>query len=133
MDKRLTVLPVLAVQAMLVSCAGSAETSTAEPARIVAASGQPLSARQAGNQQDGDYAGMLRFPAVSDEHIVFSYGNDLWLIPRDGGQAEPLASPPGQELFPRFSPDGQHVVFQGNYDGDRDLYTLPIQGGVPSG
>ncbi|MEQ9096597.1 MAG: S41 family peptidase [Phycisphaerales bacterium] len=131
MDKRLTVVPVLAAQAMLVSCAGSAETSTAEPARIVAASGQPLSARQAGDQQDGDYAGMLRFPAVSDEHIVFSYGNDLWLVSRDGGRAEPLASPPGQELFPRFSPDGQHVVFQGNYDGDRDLYTLPIEGGVP--
>ncbi|MFI4881130.1 MAG: S41 family peptidase [Phycisphaerales bacterium JB064] len=136
MDMRLTVLPVLAAQAMLVSCAGSAEISTTEPARIVAASGQPRSATQAGGQQGrqqqgGDYAGMLRFPAISDDNIVFSYGNDLWLVPRDGGRAEPLASPPGQELFPRFSPDGQSVVFQGNYDGDRDLYTLPINGGVP--
>lgn len=132
MDKRLTVVPVLAAQALLVSCAGSAEVGTSEPARIVAVSGQPLSARQGGNQDGGDYAGMLRYPAVSDEHIVFSYGNDLWLISRDGGQASPLASPAGQELFPRFSPDGQSVVFQGNYDGDRDLYTLPIAGGVPS-
>jgi tricorn protease-like protein/C-terminal processing protease CtpA/Prc len=133
MDKRLTVLPVLAAQALLVSCAGSAEVGTSEPARIVAVSGQPLSARQEGNQQQAsDYAGMLRFPAVSDEHIVFSYGNDLWLVSRDGGQAVPLASPPGQELFPRFSPDGRSVVFQGNYDGDRDLYTLPIGGGVPT-
>ncbi|MEO1279442.1 MAG: hypothetical protein AAFV77_10850, partial [Planctomycetota bacterium] len=74
---------------------------------------------------------MLRFPAVSDEHVVFSYGNDLWLVPREGGMATPLASPAGQELFPRFSPDGDHIVFQGNYDGDRDIYTLPIGGGVP--
>jgi tricorn protease-like protein/C-terminal processing protease CtpA/Prc len=132
MNMRVSVLPVLAAQAMLVSCAGSAEISSSEPARIVAASGQPLSATRAGLQQDGDYAGMLRFPAVSDEHIVFSYGNDLWLVSRDGGRAEPLASPAGQEQFPRFSPDGQHVVFQGNYDGDRDLYTLPIDGGVPT-
>lgn len=134
MDKRLTVLPVLAAQAMLVSCAGSAETMPSEPARIVAASGLPVSGQRPGAQQGahgGDYAGMLRFPAVSDEHIVFSYGNDLWLVPREGGRAEPLASPPGQELFPRFSPDGKSVVFQGNYDGDRDLYTLPIGGGVP--
>ena len=80
------------------------------------------------NQPD---AGMLRYPDVSDEHIVFVYGNDLWLAPKDGGEASPVASPPGSELFPKFSPDGASVVFQGNYRGDRDLYTLPIAGGVP--
>lgn len=139
MHHRSTVLPVLSVLAahtLLASCAGSAETaggvSARPPARIVAASGQP---RPVGRVQDvpqaGEYAGMVRFPAVSAGHVVFSYGNDLWLVPRSGGLAQPLASPPGQELFPRFSPDGQHVVFQGNYDGDRDLYTLPIGGGVP--
>lgn len=129
MDMRLSVVPFLAAQAMLVSCAGSAEVSN-QPARIVAASGLPVSTQQAQLDSD-DYAGMLRFPAVSDEHVVFAYGNDLWLVPREGGQAVPLASPPGQELFPRFSPEGDHIVFQGNYDGDRDLYTLPIGGGVP--
>lgn len=134
MHKRLTVVPVLAAQALLVSCAGSAEMDQRPPARIVAAAGQAHAAGQA-IPQAGDYAGMLRYPAVSADHIVFAYGNDLWLVARDGGggggRAEPLASPPGQELFPRFSPDGQSVVFQGNYDGDRDLYTLPIAGGVP--
>lgn len=78
------------------------------------------------------HAGMLRYPDVSDEHIVFVYANDLWIVPRDGGQAVPLASPPGAEAFPRFSPDGSAIVFQGNYDGNRDLYTLPIVGGVPA-
>lgn len=133
MDMRLSVLPVLAAQAMLVSCAGSAEVSS-EPARIIAASGMPVSAQQGGGQDaltPGDYAGMLRFPAVSEQHVVFSYGNDLWIVPREGGRATPLASPPGQELYARFSPDGQHVAFQGNYDGDRDIYRLPITGGVP--
>ncbi len=76
------------------------------------------------------HAGMLRFPDVSATHIVFVYANDLWLVPRAGGLATPLASPPGQELMPRFSPDGRTIAFVGNYEGNRDLYTLPIAGGV---
>jgi len=74
-------------------------------------------------------AGMLRYPDVSATHIVFSYANDLWTVPREGGMASPLASPAGGERFPRFSPDGQSVAFVGNYDGDTDLYTIPLSGG----
>ncbi|MEW6237452.1 MAG: S41 family peptidase [Candidatus Omnitrophota bacterium] len=77
------------------------------------------------------HAGMLRYPDVSASHIVFVYANDLWLVSREGGTASPLASPPGPELFPRFSPDGQSVAFIGNYDGDRDVYVMPTAGGSP--
>ena len=73
--------------------------------------------------------GMMRFPDVSATHIVFSYANDLWLAPRDGGQARPLASPPGQEVFARFSPDGRSIAFMGNYEGGRDIYTVSTSGG----
>ncbi len=76
------------------------------------------------------HAGMLRYPDVSDSHIVFSYANDLWIASRDGGEARPLASPPGSEGFPRFSADGKTVAFVGNYEGDTDLYTIPVAGGV---
>ncbi|MGB0952806.1 MAG: hypothetical protein ACPG31_06255 [Planctomycetota bacterium] len=79
--------------------------------------------------QDPVPAGMLRYPDVSKTHIVFSYANDLWLVPRSGGMASPLASPSGGERFPRFSPDGQSVAFVGNYEGDTDLYTLSVNGG----
>ncbi|HEV8112898.1 MAG TPA: PDZ domain-containing protein [Planctomycetota bacterium] len=78
------------------------------------------------------HGGMLRFPDVSATQIVFVYADDLWLVPRDGGVAAPLASPPGTEAFPRFSPDGKTIAFVGNYDGNRDLYTIPIAGGVPT-
>lgn len=78
------------------------------------------------------HAGMLRYPDVSATHIVFVYANDLWVVPREGGMASPLASPPGQEMFPRFSPDGKSIAFIGNYDGDRDVYTVPISGGIPT-
>ncbi len=75
---------------------------------------------------------MLRFPDVSDTHIVFSYAGDLWLVAREGGIARRLSSPPGQELFPKFSPDGNWIAFSGNYDGDTDVYLMPAEGGAPT-
>jgi tricorn protease len=77
------------------------------------------------------HGGMLRYPDVSDKLITFLYANDLWVVPKEGGVATPLASPPGEEAFPRFSPDGKTIAFVGNYDGDVDLYTIPVTGGVP--
>jgi tricorn protease len=76
------------------------------------------------------HAGMLRFPDVSATHIVFVYANDLWLVPREGGLATPIASPPGPELLPKFSPDGSKIAFVGNYEGNRDLYVVSTDGGV---
>ncbi|TVQ61674.1 MAG: peptidase S41 [Phycisphaerales bacterium] len=78
------------------------------------------------------HGGMIRYPDVSRDLIVFSYANDLWTVPKSGGVATPLASPPGPELFPRFSPDGQTIAFVGNYDGGRDIYTMPVSGGIPT-
>lgn len=78
------------------------------------------------------HAGMLRYPDVSKTHIVFLYANDLWLVPREGGTALPLSSPSGTEVLPKFAPDGKTIAFVGNYDGNRDLYTLPVEGGVPT-
>src|SRR3990172_4717027 len=62
------------------------------------------------------HAGMLRFPDVSATQLVFVYANDIWVVPREGGSATPLASPPGLENFPRFSPDGRIIAFVGNYE-----------------
>ncbi|MBK9385454.1 MAG: PD40 domain-containing protein [Planctomycetes bacterium] len=76
------------------------------------------------------HAGMLRTPDVSATQIAFVYANDLWVVARDGGLAVPLASPPGPESTPRFSPDGQSIAFVGNYEGNRDLYVIPVAGGA---
>jgi len=76
-------------------------------------------------------AALLQYPDVGRDKIVFLFANDLWLVDRKGGQAAPLASPPGLERFPKFSPDGKAIAFSGNYDGNPDLYTIPVTGGVP--
>lgn len=75
-------------------------------------------------------AAMLMYPDVSKTHIAFVYQNDIWTVSRDGGEARPLAAPPGREGFPRFSPDGSKIAFVGNYEGGRDLYVIPTTGGL---
>lgn len=77
-------------------------------------------------------AGLFRFPDVSQNQIVFTYSNDLWVVPKEGGRAFKLSSPPGIETYPKFSPDGKTVAFSANYDGNRDIYTVPASGGQVS-
>ncbi len=74
---------------------------------------------------------LLRHPDVSDDHIVFAYANDLWIVSRGGGEARRLTTYQGQELHPRFSPDGQRIAFSGQYDGNTDVYVTSIDGGEP--
>lgn len=77
------------------------------------------------------HAGMIRNPDVSASHIAFRYADDLWLVPRDGGAAKPLASPPGEESFPRFNQDGSLLAFLAHYEGDPGIYIMPVNGGIP--
>lgn len=77
-------------------------------------------------------ARLMRYPDVSATQIVFTYANDLWVVPKAGGTAQRLSTPRGEEAFARFSPDGRELAFSANYDGNLDLYTLPVAGGVPS-
>ena len=76
-------------------------------------------------------AGLFRFPDVSQTQIVFTYANDLWVMPKDGGTAVKLSSPAGVEIYPKFSPDGKSIAFTGNYDGNNDVYVIGVSGGVP--
>ncbi len=74
---------------------------------------------------------MLTQPAVSKDHVAFSYANDLWVTDLDGSNPFKLTSAPGREINPCFSPDGKWVAFSGNYDGNIDVYVIPVNGGVP--
>ncbi len=76
-------------------------------------------------------ARMLRQPDVSATQIAFVYAGDIWVAPKEGGVAERLSSPAGEESFPRFSPDGTHIAFTANYDGNEDVYVVPSSGGEP--
>ncbi len=83
------------------------------------------------NSQAQNEARLLRFPAISSDAIVFSYAGDLYTVPRTGGIARKLTADIGNELFPRFSPDGRTLAFTGQYDGNTEVYTMPAEGGIP--
>ncbi|MBD3386581.1 protease [candidate division KSB1 bacterium] len=74
---------------------------------------------------------LLRFPAIYEDQIVFSYGGDLYNVDRQGGVARRLTSDTGYESFPRFSADGKHIAFTAQYDGNTEVYLIPAEGGVP--
>jgi len=76
-------------------------------------------------------ARLTRQPAVSTTQIAFVYAGDVWVAPKAGGVAQRLSTPPGEESFPRFSPDGSLIAFTGNYDGNEDIYMVPAGGGLP--
>jgi tricorn protease len=76
-------------------------------------------------------ARLFRYPHVSANQIVFVYAGDIWVMPKSGGYAQRLSSPKGEELFPRFSPDGNQIAFSANYDGNMDIYVMPSIGGLP--
>ena len=78
-----------------------------------------------------DEARLLRFPATNGSEIVFSYAGDLYKVSLNGGEARRLTSHVGYEMFPRFSPDGQTIAFTGQYDGNTEVYTIPLGGGEP--
>jgi tricorn protease len=70
-------------------------------------------------------------PAFNGTDIVFSYAGDLWRVGKAGGAAVRLTAGQGVETYPVFSPDGKTVAFCGEYDGNFDVYTVPVTGGVP--
>jgi tricorn protease len=74
---------------------------------------------------------LLRHPTVSRTQVAFVYGGDLWLVPREGGEARRLTTGAGVETNPHFSPDGTQIAFTGEYDGNVDVYVVPTSGGVP--
>ncbi len=74
---------------------------------------------------------LLRYPDIHGEQVVFCYAGDIWKSDLDGRNVVRLTAHPGQEVFPKFSPDGKWIAFTGQYDGDDQVYVMPSIGGEP--
>lgn len=77
-------------------------------------------------------AKLIRSADVSATQIAFVYGGDIWVMPKSGGTAMQVTHSPGEESWPRFSPDGSEIAFTASYGGNEDVYVMPSTGGVPT-
>jgi tricorn protease len=71
---------------------------------------------------------LLQKPTVNRTHVVFVFGDDLWIVGREGGDARRLTA--GLHATdPAFSPDGTQLAFTGEAQGNQDVYVMPAGGG----
>lgn len=74
---------------------------------------------------------LLRQPTLNKTDICFVYGDDLWKVGRDGGEAVRLTAGPGVKRGPHYSADGKWIAFTGEYDGKINVYVVSADGGTP--
>ena len=80
----------------------------------------------------GQETRLLREPTISATEIAFTYGADLWIVPRAGGNARRLTSTPAVESDPHLSPDGRWIAFTSNRSGTEDVWVMSVAGGDPT-
>jgi len=80
---------------------------------------------------EGGKSHLMRFADVSKDDVVFTYENDLWIVPITGGEARRITRSEGTEIYAKFSPDGSMLAFTANYDGGSDVYVMKKESGTP--
>ncbi len=61
--------------------------------------------------------------------IIFDLLGDLYLIPINGGEAQRITSGPAWDSQPRFSPDGEHILFVSDRSGSDNLWLIHVNTG----
>ena len=74
---------------------------------------------------------LLRQPDMSSDHIVFTYGSDVWAYSFQTKETKRITSTPAQEANPMISPDGKWIAFTSNRSGTASVYVVSIDGGQP--
>jgi tricorn protease len=74
---------------------------------------------------------LLRNPSLSKDRIAFLYGDDIWLVAREGGAARRYTSTADVVAGPYFSPDGSQLAYSVRAHNLISLYVVGSEGGVP--
>ncbi len=62
--------------------------------------------------------------------VIFTWDEDLWLMPSAGGEARRITRHQSGESFPVFSPDGSELAFSSyREDGVPQVFVMPVSGG----
>jgi len=74
---------------------------------------------------------LLRQPDISDTHITYTYGSDIWVSAFNSSDAKRITSTAAVESNPYFSPDGNWIAFTSNRSGRNNVYIVSKDGGEP--
>jgi tricorn protease len=74
-------------------------------------------------------AALPRFPQPFGDRIVFVANGNVWSVAKNGGTAVRLTSAPGQDMFPRVSPDGKWIAYTEAAKAGTDIWVIPAAGG----
>ena len=121
--------PMLVIGALCLACASEPSTTSGAP-EAPPAQAAPAAAPTSTGIDTADTR-LLEQPAVGKDRLAFVYAGDLWVARLDGSDPRKLTSHPGQEIRPRFSPDGAWIAFSGQYDGNMDVFVVHVAGGEP--
>lgn len=77
------------------------------------------------------FEGYYQNPTLYHNKIIFAAEGDLWTVSLNGGLAQRLTTLAEDENFPTISPNGKTVAFSASYEGPMEVYTMPIEGGLP--
>ena len=61
---------------------------------------------------------------------MFVADGNVWSVAKTGGTAERLTSAPGQDMFPRVSPDGRWIAYTEASKAGTDIWVIPAAGGA---
>ena len=74
------------------------------------------------------FRGLLSFDDVV-LHVVFDY--DIFVVDLATGIQTPLTDTEGKDYLPRFSPNGQHIVFVSDRNGGDSIWMMNADGSEP--
>ncbi|MBU8869962.1 MAG: PDZ domain-containing protein [Gemmatimonadales bacterium] len=74
---------------------------------------------------------LLRYPDLQGDTLVFCYGGDIYTASTGGENVKQITDFPGEELLPKFSPDGRQIAFTAEFEGNTDVYVMSVTGGKP--
>ncbi|HTU99365.1 MAG TPA: hypothetical protein VMF13_02425, partial [Luteitalea sp.] len=76
--------------------------------------------------------GYFRYPALSDDGLVFTAEGDLWRVGVRGGEAVRLTTHPGEESHAAVSPDGTRIAYSASFEGPTEVYVAKLDGSSPT-
>ena len=64
------------------------------------------------------------------DKIAFCYKGDIYVVNANGGKAQQITTNAAYDTDPVWSPDGKHIAFATDRNGNFDIYLVAAEGGV---